>query len=184
MGLVLSIVWIVIALIVSATSSMVWVALMLPNRVEQARERIEKKPLVSLFVGLGVGLLTIVVTGAMVQNGRPAPVQLAGWILAGPTLAGWVIGGAGFARIISGRLSAQLRGGSPFLALVGGALCTSLSGLLPIIGWFVFLPLVGFISIGAGVPAIFARRRPARLAEPGDTPPSDDRPGGMAVSTA
>jgi hypothetical protein len=184
MGLVLSVVWIVIALIVSATSSMVWVALMLPNRVEEARRRIETRPVASFFLGLLAAAITIAITASLVGNGRPAPLQILGWLLAGPTLAGWVIGGAAFARIISGRLSGQLRGGSPFLALVSGALCTSLCGVLPVIGWFVFLPLVGFISIGAGVPAIFARRRSTDLAGPGETPPSDDRPGGMAVSTA
>lgn len=169
MANVLAIVWFVIGVVVSQTALLVWTALLLPGRVERARRRIETEPVRSFFRGLGVLVVTLVVAGALVRQGRPGPVQLLGWLLTGPMLAGWAAGAAAIARIAADRIRGASSPGAPgFLPLLGGALCTVLGGLAPFVGWFVFGPLIGLISIGAGVPALFGRERreaPARAPE-------------------
>jgi len=158
MANVLTVVWFVIGWAAMQTCLGVWLALMLPNRVERARERVEKAPKSTFFAGAAFWIVSAFVAVAMIQNGRPGPVQLLGWISAGPMLAASAIGGAAFAQILSERIRERSPQTSPLSALAIGALCTALSGLLPVIGWFVFLPLVGFISIGAGLSGLFARK--------------------------
>ena len=78
-----------------------------------------------------------------------------------PVLISATIGGAVFARLLAARLQEKMKNEAPIPALVGGALCTALCGFLPIIGWFLFFPLTGFISVGAGFMALVSRKRVA-----------------------
>jgi hypothetical protein len=156
---VLTVVWIVIAYVVMNSAMQIWAGLMLPGPVERARERVERKPVKSLFWGALILGITAAVSLNMINGERPGPVQLLGWIVAGPMLAGSIIGGAAFSQLLARRIQAQMQNDSHIQALVGGALCTTLASLLPVIGWFVFLPVVGLISIGSGFPALFARRK-------------------------
>jgi hypothetical protein len=163
---VLTVVWIVIGYVVTNASLLIWAALMLPNPVERARQRLETKPVASFFLGMLFWAVTAVFSGAMLQNNTPGPVKLLGWLLAGPMLAGSVIGGAAFARLLAGRIQPRTSNGSPIQALVGGALCTTMAALVPVIGWFVFLPLAGFMSIGAGMLGVFSKREVAAERQP------------------
>ena len=172
MANVLTVVWFLIAYVVTNTSILVWAALMLPNPVERARLKLERKPVASFFVGAAVWAVTIVVASALLKEGSAAPLQLLGWMTAGPMLASSVVGGAAFANVLAVRLRPQMKSDSPLLALLGGALCTTLSGLLPVVGWVVFLPLVGFMSVGAGVMGLFRLPRRARRPQPAPTEPS------------
>jgi hypothetical protein len=159
MGNVLGFVWFIIAYVVAQTSLMVWAALMLPGPVERARLRVETKPYASFFTGVLVWGLSVLITMSMVRAGGHPAVQILGWALAAPMLASSVIGGAAFARLAGTRLRAQMKSEAAVPALIGGALVTSLAGLMPVIGWFVFYPIVGFMSVGAGAVGLFGRRR-------------------------
>ncbi len=161
MANVLTVVWFVIAYVVMNSAMQVWAGLMLPGPVERARERVERKPVACFFWGALILAVTAAVSLNLIAGGRPGPVQLLGWIVAGPMLAGSIVGGAAFSQLLAGRIQARQRTEAPMLALVGGALCTTLASLLPVIGWFVFIPVVGMISIGSGFPALFKRRRGA-----------------------
>ncbi|MGV3722925.1 MAG: hypothetical protein ACO1SX_18660, partial [Actinomycetota bacterium] len=46
----------------------------------------------------------------------------------------------------------------------GGALLTTLSGLLPVVGWVVFFPVMTFIAVGSGALGILSKRRVAEAA--------------------
>lgn len=161
MANVLTVVWIVIAWVLTQTSIMVWIGLMLPNPVRRARERIERKPVATFFLGALFWGLTILIAGSMLKEGRQGGVQLLGWLTAGPMLAASVIGGAGVAQLVAARIQQQATHLSPLTALTAGAFCTALSGLLPVIGWVVFLPIVGFMSVGAGFLSLVSRREKA-----------------------
>jgi hypothetical protein len=175
MANVLSVVWIVIAYVVTQTSIMVWAAWMLPNPVERARQRLVRKPVGSFFLGLLFWSVTMLITSQLIRGDRPGVGQLIGWLLMGPMLAASVLGGAAFAQLIGGRISAQLKNDSPVPALIGGALCTVLAGLLPVIGWFVFLPITGMMAIGAGALGILSKRHVAE--QPASAPPAASWPG-------
>jgi hypothetical protein len=161
MANVLGVVWLVIGLVVTQTSFLVWAALMLPGPVARARQRLELKPAASFFTGLLIFLGTLIVAINFLRHNNPGPVQLIGWMLAGPMLAGSVVGGAAFAQWVGSRIQAQTKNESPILALIGGALCTALAGLVPVVGWVVFLPVVGFMGIGAGTLGLFSKREVA-----------------------
>jgi hypothetical protein len=156
---VLTVVWFVIAYVVMNSAIQVWAGLMLPGPVERARERVERRPVACFFLGALILGITAAFSLSMLAAGSPGPVQLLGWIVAGPMLAGSIVGGSAISQLLAGRMQAQMRTESRMLALVSGALCTTLASLLPIIGWFVFLPIVGMISIGAGTLALFKRKR-------------------------
>ncbi len=158
MANVLSVVWFVIAYVVMNASMLVWAALMLPGPVGRARRRIEAKPAAHFFLGLLFWGLTLLVSLGLISAGKHGLLQLLGWILAAPMLGGSIVGGAALAGMLGDRIAPKMRTESPMLALVGGALCNSLAMLLPVIGWFVFLPLAGMVSIGAGMLGIFSRR--------------------------
>jgi len=171
MANVLTFVWIVIAYVVTSTSLMVWTALMLPTQVERARQRLETRPGRSFVQGLVFWLVTVFFAVSMIKEGKAAPLQLIGWIFMAPALASSVVGGAAFAQLVAARIRPQMANDAPLPALIGGALCTTLSGLLPIIGWVVFLPIVSFMAVGSGAAGIFGGRRAAkRQAQPVTVP--------------
>jgi hypothetical protein len=185
MANVLSVVWFVIGSVATLTAVWVWTCLMLPAPVGRARRRLERQPLVCFFQGLLFCAAALLVLTALVyirlrvllavgeslkdlsfllgirsrDYFAPVFVQSVGLMTVGPLLAGLTVGSAGVVQILAGRMRQQRPNGSPLFALCGGALATALSAFLPIIGWLVFTPVVGLMSVGAGVMGVFSRRR-------------------------
>jgi hypothetical protein len=159
MGVVIGFVWLVIGYVLMQTGIQVWAALMLPNPVERARQRVLRQPTASFFVGLAFWVVSF--TAGVFLIRIPGAGSVIGYALMAPMLAASVIGGAAFSRILAERIKTKQRNESEISALIGGALATTVATLLPVIGWFMFLPLVGFIGIGAGALALVSRRRVA-----------------------
>lgn len=156
---------------------LVWTAIVLPGPVERAQRRIELRPVWSFFIGLACCLATLCLIGgfsllrprlelrfddlldylsvhlAFTRSYNDAWIATNGlvWLLGAPVLAGFIFGGAGLARIFGIRARAMMRDDRPLLGLTCGAACTSASYFMPLVGWFIFLPIVGLISIGAGI---------------------------------
>jgi hypothetical protein len=191
MANVYSIAFSVLGAAVAHCCLLVWTALVLPGPVERARRRIETRPVSSLLIGLFCCLLTIgLIAGFSVFRARlvvkfddaleflsvhlrfsrtynDAWIATNGivWLLAAPVLAGFIFGGAGFAQLFAMRARAMMRDDRPLLGLSYGALCTSVAYFLPFVGWFVYLPIVGLMSIGAGICGMLGRSA-AHRAEP------------------
>jgi hypothetical protein len=170
MANVLTAVWFVIGFIVFHTSLLVWTALMLPNPVERARQRVERKPVASFFTGALFAVATIVLATSFLKEGNPGPVQLMGWLLLSPMLVSAMVGGAAFAGILGRRIRSHANGEVTLTALVGGAACTALCGWMPVLGWFAFFPITGLISVGAGALGIISKRQVAVAREPRPEP--------------
>jgi hypothetical protein len=64
------------------------------------------------------------------------------------------IGGAGMARLLGSRLTAIADPNSKLTNLVRGALVFEFACLVPIVGWFMFIPLAGITGIGAAAFAL------------------------------
>lgn len=175
MANVLTVVWFVIAYVAAQTSLMVWGALMFPNRVQRARVNVESRPVACFFRGLLFWGINIALAMAFLKEGNPGPLQLMGWLIVGPMLAGSVLGGAAFAEIVAERIRTRSDSAAVMPSLIGGALFTTLGGLMPVIGWFVFFPLVSLISVGAGFPALFRARKPKADARPVEHLPAQSR---------
>lgn len=157
MGVVIGFVWLVIGYVLMQTSIQVWAAMMLPNPVERARQRIMKKPVGSFFLGLVIGVAVTAIGVNLIKI--PGLGSLIGYTLMAPMFAASTIGGAAFTRILGERIKQHQRNESDIVSLVGGAFLTTAAGLLPVIGWFMFLPLTGFIAIGSGTLALLSKRR-------------------------
>jgi hypothetical protein len=184
MANVLSVVWSVVGSVATLTGLLVWAALMMPGPVGRARLWLEVKPAVSFFLGVlfcGATLPILIgfalvrkswmpgILDAITFTSSSLDLGISGYytntlfrivhlLLAAPIAVGAVIGGAGFALALAGRIGERTRGDSPMLALVGGALCTSLSAFFPLIGWLIFFPIVGLMSVGAGIMGIVTKR--------------------------
>ena len=165
----------VVGVIIMLTSLLTWTAYMLPRPVARAQRRIENHPWQSFFVGLAV-LAVAGATFCIALSLRPKIREQLEFLLdtlarfagvarytgdAGtvahellyftlfPFIIAAVIGGAAFARTFSQRADAS--GKRPVWSLVGGAFLLSCSLFLPLVGWFVFLPIVVAMSAGAGM---------------------------------
>ena len=107
MGNVLAVVWTVVGFVVFHTAMLVWAALMLPNPVERARQRVEKQAGRHFFLGAVVAALNVSLGVAFLQGG--GGLQLLGWILMSPVLISAVIGGAAFARLLAARIQERMQ---------------------------------------------------------------------------
>ena len=181
MANVYSVAFSVAGIILMHTCLLVWAAVVVPRPVERARHRLEAHPLASLIAGLGCCLLIGAFVGGFMLI-RPQSVRwvsdsleflsesfyftrfyndawiitnLIVWLPATPLLAAFVVGGAGFAQLFADRARAMTTVDRPLAVLTYGALCISASYFLPVVGWFVFLPLVGLMSIGSGAQGLW-----------------------------
>ncbi|HEX4143286.1 MAG TPA: hypothetical protein VHY91_07030 [Pirellulales bacterium] len=180
MATVYTVTFTVLGLVVMYSSLVVWTALILPAPVARARARLEAKPVASFFAGLAFFLLTLLayVGFLVIRNPWLAPVDeslqrasgilqfnrfyndayivlnCVAWTVAAPAMVGWIIGGAGFAQLFASRARTLMHEDRPLLALGLGAITASFAFFLPPVGWFLFLPVVTLMSIGAGLLAI------------------------------
>ncbi|HEX3999897.1 MAG TPA: hypothetical protein VHX65_15205 [Pirellulales bacterium] len=177
MANVYSIAYTVLGVVVAHCCLLVWTALLLPGPVDRARRRIELRPLTSFLVGLVCFLTAVCLWGGFsLLRARLVPrvddwleylsvhlqftrtyndawilTNAFFWLLMIPFFAAFIFGEAGFSQIFAIRARGMMRDDRPLLCLTYGASCTSVSYFLPLIGWFVFLPIVGLISVGAGI---------------------------------
>ena len=171
----------VVGVVIMLTSLLVWTAYMLPRPVTRAQHHLESNPWQSFFAGLVV----LAVAGAtyfLTLSLRPKLRELlenlfdmvtrfvgiarypgdAGtvahellYVVVIPFAIATVIGAAAFARIFAERADSGRQ--RPVASLVGGAFVMSASIFLPLIGWFVFLPIVAAMSAGAGMLSLLTR---------------------------
>jgi hypothetical protein len=180
MATVYSVTFTVLGLVVMYSSLVVWIALILPAPVARARSRLESRPVASFFAGIGFFLLTVVAFAGFllvrnawlvaldngIQHASDALqfnrfyndafilANCAAWPLAAPAMVGWIIGGAAFAQLFANRARSLMHDDRPLMALILGAVTVGFAFFLPAVGWFVFLPVITFMSIGAGLLAI------------------------------
>jgi hypothetical protein len=192
MANVLSIAYFVVGVTVIHAGLLLWTAVVLPRPVERARLALQDHPVRSFFGGVLFCLVLLAIVSALLlvrlqtvaaldrllavaaatlgvtrpYNDAWIATHMLAWLFAAPVLSGFIVGGAAFARIFAARARALMQRDSPLLVLMLGALVTSSSYFLPFAGWFAFLPVVGLMSVGAGVLGIFSWRDPrTRIAE-------------------
>lgn len=132
--------------------------LLFPQMTTRTKERIDQSAPKSLAVGLGTALalaIPIVILLAL-------PFGLAKFLGVGSLLVSLAFAGLGAAGV-AGAMGAVLQsrtgqGMSAAGAFVLGAIALELAAAFPIIGWFLLLPLILLISLGASVQAAFGSR--------------------------
>lgn len=170
-GDVLAVIGIVTVTVLSLWALVMAVSVLFGERTARARERLEHSPGKVTLLGAIVGLVLGVIVVALIN--QPAPVlKLVGWIIYLLMLVAGVVGFSGIATLVAHRLAEIEPALTPYSALSRGALFCVLATLVPILGWFVVGPLMGFASLGAGVEALLARPHAVTPSQPANTPAS------------
>ena len=140
----------VIAILISLPALLVVLALLMPGVVSRSAGRLSRTPGKCLVLGIPVAaafFLWIAITSPV----NFGPVKATAFAAGLTGLGLGIIGAAGFARHIGQRLGAVSGPKSEITHLVRGALVFELACFFPIVGWFLFLPLAGALSLGAAV---------------------------------
>jgi hypothetical protein len=150
-------VWAITALIVGVAAS-VWALLLCLTLLFQTKTRIscdliESGPLRYVLVGLLWTALFGTVGIALLSSPLPA-VKLAGWIVTLALFGVSFLGSAGLVLLAAERLRTVDPGLSAYGALSRGAMFVVLPCILPIVGWFLFAPILFCIGVGAGLKAL------------------------------
>ena len=169
-GDMLVIVTVVIGIAVSVWALMIGMALLFSRKAQMARDSFEEAPWRSFFIGLIAALVKLGLGIGLLASPNPI-AKLAGWGIISLFAAVAAIGAGGLAMLVSDRIDGMEPGMSRFAALLKGAAFVVGAGLLPVLGWFAYAPVVATISYGAGVQAIWRRRarRPVQVTAPTST---------------
>ncbi|MEP6753934.1 MAG: hypothetical protein ABJA67_00410 [Chthonomonadales bacterium] len=154
-GDVLTVIGVIFGILVSVWAVMIAFSLLFPKKSESAKREIQSKPYVNFFFGLVMFAAAAFGTAYLLNFHYPL-ITLIAWLSAGFWLSVMAIGGSGFALLVAERIKAIDPDRSTYRGIERGALLLVVScGLLPVIGWFIFTPVVAMISFGAGVRALF-----------------------------
>ncbi len=142
----------------SAWALMMAIALVFPGKAEHAKSRLVNRPWASFFIGLLIWATVGIVSIAFLASPLP-PAKLVGWmgILGLASVA--AIGSAGLASLASERLKALAPEQTHYACLSKSAAYIVISGIVPVLGWFLIVPFLIFASTGAGMAALLVRDR-------------------------
>jgi hypothetical protein len=134
-----------------------------PKRSEAAASRLERGLVASFLLGLPIALLAVVATILVAKI--PAA-------LAGPGAIAIVclfvtyssVGVSGLATLVGRRLPSRVDAESPFRQTVRGGIVLVLAFLMPLLGWFVILPVATIVGAGATTLGFFESRRMQAIA--------------------
>ncbi|GIV17937.1 MAG: hypothetical protein KatS3mg022_3372 [Armatimonadota bacterium] len=167
-GDVLAVIGIIVVTVLSLWALVMATSILFRERTARAREQLEHSPGKVILLGAAVGLVLGVIIVALINQPAPA-LKLVGWIIYLLMLVAGAVGFSGLATLVAHRLAKLEPALTPYSALSRGALLCVLATLVPILGWFVVGPLMGFASLGAGVEALFARPHAVAPSQPANT---------------
>ncbi|MFQ5420063.1 MAG: hypothetical protein ACE5FD_19840 [Anaerolineae bacterium] len=151
---VYTVTFIIIGILLSVPALLVALNLLLPNVTRRAQTRLEKTPGRSFFLGVPVtAAFALFVAIASATNF--GPIQAIGFVAALVGMGLGSIGGAGLARLLGERLTPLAHPNSELTNLVRGAVVYELAALVPLVGWFLFIPIAGMMAMGAATFALF-----------------------------
>lgn len=126
--------------------------LLFPAAVERARLRIYHTPGQSFWLGLAV-LIGFLIPILILLNLPSGFFKFLGFVTIGVMLALSSIGAAGLASRFAEKLN-RLGTFSALGAFIRGAVVIELASILPVLGWFIFLPIATVTSLGASAFAL------------------------------
>jgi hypothetical protein len=141
---------------------MVGMVMLFSRRAGQAAAHLERSPAGALLIG-AVLTTAVVVANVVLQQAPNGLVRLIGWSLIYGALSISLVGASGLAMLVGGRIQRMDGRMSAFSGLTRGAALIVIAGLLPLLGWFLFIPLIMMFSLGAGLQATFYKGRPASV---------------------
>mgnify|MGYP007059433135 CR=1 FL=1 len=131
-------------LVLALTAALVLASAVFAERREKAATALAAYPKASIALGGLISLVSVALLGALLQSPISRPL---GMIASATALALLCVGLSAVAVLVERRLVGQERAESP--GEHEGALTLLLSSLLPLVGWFLVLPLSLFGGVGA-----------------------------------
>lgn len=127
--------------------------------VERASVVYEANPYKVAVLGAVVGVPLFVASLGLLNSA--AGLKLLGAILMSGLLLVGMLGSAGLARLVGARLASATDSAYPWRRVLRGGIVLSITFVLPIVGWFVVLPLTLASGVGAVILSRAGRRVPA-----------------------
>ena len=149
---VYTVTFLLIGILLSLPALLVAVNLLMPNVTRRVQMRLEQTPGRS-FV-LGVPMTAALALFVAIVGQLPGVGQATAVIATVLFMGLGTIGGAGLARLLGEHIRPLAKPNSELTNLVRGAVVYELAALVPIVGWFLFIPLAGIMVVGAAVFAL------------------------------
>lgn len=147
---VYTVLFIMIGILLSVPAILIACNVLMPNVTERVHMRLDKTPGKCFALGLPV----TIVFGLFAFGNFESSIglfQTLAFITLFLLMAIGTIGGAGMARLLGARIMPQAKPNSNIAFLLRGAIVYEFACLVPIVGWFVFAPIIGITAIGATV---------------------------------
>jgi hypothetical protein len=155
----------------SVWAMLVSAALLFRRKAERAQYFYETSPVRSFITGILLGGGGYLVAVILLGNGLPI-LKLLGWVIAAIVTTGSLIGGAGLVLLVGNRVAGMENKPNSFGTLARGAGLIVVAGLVPLFGWFAYVPVVILLSFGTGLRALVykpeSQYAPAPLAQSGE----------------
>ena len=145
--------FIMIGILLSVPAILVACNLLMPNVTERVQTRLDKTPGKCFALGLPVTLILGIFAFANFESSIGL-LQTLAFITLFFLMAIGTIGGSGMARLLGTRLAPHSKPNSNMAFLLRGAIVYEFACLVPIVGWFVFAPIIGITAIGATIFAL------------------------------
>lgn len=147
---------IIVGILITVPALLIALNLLLPRFTERIQQRAQANPVMGLVLGGIVGLAAVLLVAILAQ--APGPLRTLAWVAGLVLAAVGALGAAGISRLLGLRLGQWSAPTSRLNNLVRGAVIYELAALVPLLGWFVFLPLMALIGLGTAVLALFPTR--------------------------
>ena len=148
------------------TALLAAVAILLPGPVGRSRQALQAAPWRAFWLGLVNLVFFLALVALLVRLAQlvippvAAVLGLVALLILGALLLVALLGLTGLVALLRERMGA---GGSPLAGQMRAAVLLLLAMLTPVLGWWVFTPLIVIASLGAGITSIAAVRRPVLL---------------------
>ena len=168
--------WVAVIAGVLAAFPGFWLTLrgLFPQFHEACAQRATRNLVVPFFVGVPFVVAVVIAVSALGKLGGPGGVALV--LLISLTLSVAHTGVAGLVTTLGRRMPSPTDTERPWKATLRGAIALELAYLMPIVGWFLLLPLTTIIGIGITVQTIiataFGRKESERSSTASEASPS------------
>ena len=159
---VLSVVFIILGFLIAFPAYWLGSRALWPGLTRRAERCYRDLPVRTTLLGIPVTLVLIVLNVVLLAPPNAA-IKFVGALFLAASFGYALAGVAGLAGHIGSRLTSPIDAGRPWRATLRGAVILELTFLLPVLGWFLILPLTLLSGVGA---ATIGLLRPDRIAEP------------------
>lgn len=158
---VFKILFIILGLILCTVSYWLLFQALFASTVEQNRRAILTHPWRVFMTGVFAGLPLFLLGFAIMANGA-GPAKFVGGAIVVVILTLSLFGSTGLIHHIGMRLSAESVAGREGLTVLRGGTVVGIACVLPVVGWFLLLPVILITGFGAALRLLWSR--PARPA--------------------